>query len=163
MNFRTRLMHIEEILLAVLLLIMSIVTFTQVITRYVFFYSLPWSEELTRYLMIWLTFLGGALAIEKGSHIGVDLLVTIIGEGRRVMQSLLSLSVDAVGLAFSAYFAFSAYSLVARTVMFGQVTPAMRLPMACANASLLVGGVLMCVHFAGRCWDQLRVLVGGEQ
>jgi C4-dicarboxylate transporter DctQ subunit len=48
---------------------------TEVILRYVFSHSLIFTEELSRYLMVWLVFLGSALAIRDGSHIRIGILV----------------------------------------------------------------------------------------
>jgi len=47
----------------------------QVLWRYAFRDALPWTEELARYLFIWITFLGAALAVRDGTHIRVSLLV----------------------------------------------------------------------------------------
>jgi C4-dicarboxylate transporter DctQ subunit len=54
---------------------MTVVTFAQVIARYVFNYSFVWALELVTYLFAWLIFLGMAYGVRVGSHIGVDALV----------------------------------------------------------------------------------------
>lgn len=54
--------------------IVSIVT-TEVILRYVFKHSLIFTEELSRYLMVWIVFLGGALAVRDEAHIRINILV----------------------------------------------------------------------------------------
>jgi C4-dicarboxylate transporter DctQ subunit len=55
-------------------LIVTIVT-TEVILRYVFKHSLIFTEELSRYLMVWIVFLGGALAVRDEAHIRINILV----------------------------------------------------------------------------------------
>lgn len=55
--------------------IMIAITFLQVVFRYVFSAPLPWSEEAARYCFVWIVFLGAALGLERGVHLGVDLLV----------------------------------------------------------------------------------------
>lgn len=55
--------------------LMVVVTLAQVIFRYVIEAPLPWSEELARYCFVWIVFLGGALGLSRGVHLGVDLLV----------------------------------------------------------------------------------------
>jgi C4-dicarboxylate transporter DctQ subunit len=54
--------------------IVTIVT-TEVILRYLFSHSLIFTEELSRYLMVWIVFLGSALAIRDGAHIHINALV----------------------------------------------------------------------------------------
>ncbi|MBU0462064.1 MAG: TRAP transporter small permease [Proteobacteria bacterium] len=53
---------------------MVIVTTTGVISRYGFNSALSWSEELGRYLLVWISFLGATLATYKESHIGISLV-----------------------------------------------------------------------------------------
>jgi C4-dicarboxylate transporter DctQ subunit len=54
--------------------IVTIVT-TEVVLRYVFKHSLIFTEELSRYLMVWIVFLGGALAVRDEAHIRINILV----------------------------------------------------------------------------------------
>jgi len=54
------------------------IMFTQVVFRYVFNNSLSWSEELIRFLFVWLTFLGGALAINNKTHIAVEFFIELL-------------------------------------------------------------------------------------
>ena len=56
----------------VLLISMSVIIIYQVFSRFVLEASLPWSEELTRYLMIWAVFIGASLALRNGALIGVE-------------------------------------------------------------------------------------------
>ncbi len=55
--------------------LMIVVTLAQVIFRYVIESPLPWSEELARYCFVWIVFLGGAIGLSRGVHLGVDLFV----------------------------------------------------------------------------------------
>jgi len=71
--------RLEEGLIAFLLAAMTIVTFVQVIARYVFNYSFSWALELVTYLFAWLIFLGIPYGVRVGSHIGVDALVRKLG------------------------------------------------------------------------------------
>jgi TRAP-type C4-dicarboxylate transport system permease small subunit len=54
--------------------IVTIVT-SEVVLRYVFKHSLIFTEELSRYLMVWIVFLGSALAIRDEAHIRINILV----------------------------------------------------------------------------------------
>jgi TRAP-type C4-dicarboxylate transport system permease small subunit len=53
----------------------TVIVIIQVLLRYIFFYSLSWSEEVARFLMIWVSFLTAGLAVQKGLHIGMESLI----------------------------------------------------------------------------------------
>jgi len=54
---------------------MTLITFVQVVARYVFNYSFVWALELVTFLFAWLIFLGISYGVRVGSHIGIDALV----------------------------------------------------------------------------------------
>jgi C4-dicarboxylate transporter DctQ subunit len=81
----SRLDRIEENLIAVLLGIMTLLTFANVIARYVFNSNIFWALELTVFLFAWLVLLGASYAVKKTAHLGVDALVnTMAPKGRRI-------------------------------------------------------------------------------
>lgn len=71
--------RLEEWLIALLLAVMTCITFTQVVARYIFNYSFVWALELNTFLFAWLIFLGMSYGVRVGSHIGVDALVKTLG------------------------------------------------------------------------------------
>jgi C4-dicarboxylate transporter DctQ subunit len=82
----------EEWFIAAILAVMTTITFTQVIARYIFNYSFVWALELVTYLFAWLIFLGMAYGVRVGTHIGVDALVKTLKPGRaRVAGALAAL------------------------------------------------------------------------
>ncbi len=58
--------------------VMVAVTLAQVIFRYVIAAPLPWSEEMARYCFVWIVFLGGAIGLARGFHLGVDLFANML-------------------------------------------------------------------------------------
>lgn len=75
-----------------MLTVMTIVIFALVITRYLFSYSFPWVEELSRYLMIWMTFLAAGSLMKTDSHIRMDYLYTRLSQRwRKIFDILFSL------------------------------------------------------------------------
>jgi C4-dicarboxylate transporter DctQ subunit len=80
----SRLDRIEENLIAVLLGIMTLLTFANVVARYVFNSNIFWALELTVFMFAWLVLLGASYAVKKTAHLGVDALVnTLAPKGRR--------------------------------------------------------------------------------
>ena len=70
--------RLEEYIVAFLLAAMTLVTFVQVVARYVFNYSFVWAFELTTWLFAGMIFLGISYGIRVGAHIGVDALINIM-------------------------------------------------------------------------------------
>ena len=64
----------EEIVIVAMFALMVAVIFLQVIMRYVFSNSLSWSEELGKFLFVWITWLGISLGERKGEHIKITML-----------------------------------------------------------------------------------------
>lgn len=137
-----RLSKCESVFIGVLLLAMSALAFTQVITRYVFFYSIVWLEELTRYLMIWMTFFGAAMAVEKQDHINIDILPGIFKKHSIDFYPFINLLI----FIFSCISVYYAWLLVSNTAAMGQTTDAMRIPMALVYSGMLVSYLLMAFH-----------------
>lgn len=70
--------RLEEGLIALLLAAMTLVTFAQVVARYIFNYSFVWALELTTFLFGGLIFFGISYGVRVGAHIGVDALVKVL-------------------------------------------------------------------------------------
>ncbi|MBO0902102.1 TRAP transporter small permease [Jiella sonneratiae] len=91
---------------------LAIVVFLQFFTRYVLNDSLGWTEEIARYLLIGVTFIGAISAVRRESHIAVELLYTRLPRGARLG---LQYFVDVVSLAFYATLAWLSVHLAQRT------------------------------------------------
>lgn len=113
----------------------------QVVTRYVLSAPLSWTEELARFLLVWLTFLGSGYLMSRRLHISVDLLVTRLGRrGAAVLDTFATavvVAVSAVMAVAGAVLAHSAGDLLA---------PATKLPLAVVYVAAFVGFALMCAH-----------------
>jgi TRAP-type C4-dicarboxylate transport system permease small subunit len=67
--------RIEAAVIVILVTLLTAVTFAQVTTRYALSDPLIWSEEAARYLFVWVSMIGAALAVREGGHFGLDLLI----------------------------------------------------------------------------------------
>jgi TRAP-type C4-dicarboxylate transport system permease small subunit len=65
-----------EALLALALAVMVVLVFGNVVLRYGFNSGITMSEEVSRWLFIWITFLGAVVALKEHSHLGVDMVVS---------------------------------------------------------------------------------------
>tara|TARA_R110002124_G_scaffold55459_3_gene156763 strand:+ start:1991 stop:2662 length:672 start_codon:yes stop_codon:yes gene_type:complete len=85
----SRLDRIEENLIAILLGIMTLLTFANVIARYVFNSNIFWALELTVFLFAWLVLLGASYAVKKTAHLGVDAIVNTLAPSKRRIAALI--------------------------------------------------------------------------
>ncbi|MEO1019753.1 MAG: TRAP transporter small permease, partial [Pseudomonadota bacterium] len=58
--------------------LIAVILFCAVFWRYVLNDAISWSEEATKYLMVWLTFLGAPIALRHGGHINIDILLKAV-------------------------------------------------------------------------------------
>ncbi|GMV46170.1 MAG: hypothetical protein AMXMBFR66_15680 [Pseudomonadota bacterium] len=77
--FIERICRAIEWLLLTLLAAMVLLVFGNVVLRYAFNSGITLSEELSRWLFVWLTFLGAAVALQENAHLGTDVLVARLG------------------------------------------------------------------------------------
>lgn len=82
--------HIEETLIALLLGLMTAVTFANVIARFVFNSNILWALELTVFAFGWLVLLGASYAVKKHAHLGVDAILNMLAPGPRRIMALAS-------------------------------------------------------------------------
>lgn len=107
----------------ILMAIMAIV-FAQTFTRYVVFYSIPWSEEASRYLYVALTLLGVNLAVTKNQLVNIDLIDHVLSPGARRKLEIVR---QVLALAIASVFFYSSFGML--EIGGFQMSPALRLPM----------------------------------
>ncbi|MCA0921760.1 TRAP transporter small permease [Pseudooceanicola nanhaiensis] len=90
--------RIEETLIALILGLMTLITFANVVARYVFNSNILWGLEATVFLFGWLVLLGASYAVKKNAHLGVDAIVDMCPPHVRRVLSLIAV---AVCIAFS--------------------------------------------------------------
>lgn len=78
------LMRQLEAVIGVILAIMVVLVFGNVVLRYGFNSGIAISEEVSRYLFVWLTFLGAIIAVHEHAHLGVDTLVKALPRGGKL-------------------------------------------------------------------------------
>jgi TRAP-type C4-dicarboxylate transport system permease small subunit len=69
--------------MAAMLALMAVLVFGNVVLRYGFNFGITVSEELARFLFVWLAFIGAILALKEGEHLGVDTLVCSVSLAKR--------------------------------------------------------------------------------
>lgn len=136
--------NIEEYIVIVLLAIMTVVVFWQVVCRFVLKASLPWSEELSRYILVWTTFLGASIGVKRGAHIGVEAFVMILPKNMKVIVKYLGIILSII---FCIVVLNGSLGIIEKQIANHQVSPAMQIPMWYSYAALPVGSLLMAIRF----------------
>lgn len=145
MNVLERLRKSIQFLLVTMTVVMGVVLTAQIVMRYVFNNSLTWSEELARYIYVWICFLGLSLGIMEGDHIRLEAFVNRFPAGGQrlveIFTSLVAFGFFALILPTSFQFAMALQSVP---------SSAMGIPMSWVTLSVPVGLVLAEVALAAR-------------
>ena len=120
---------------------MAMIVAAQVFFRYVLNHSLFWSEELARYLMVWLTFLGAGVAYYRRVHPGIDVLTRRLF---RKHQRRLEILIHAVSLSF--FSILIVYGIRFAWFVRLQFSPALSIPKWIVFAVIPVSGAILAVH-----------------
>ena len=129
--------------LILLLAAMALIIFTNVALRYLTSQSIEWAEEVSRHMMIWLTFLGAGPVLRYGGHIAVENLQDALPRKAAVALRML---VATLLFAFFIFMIWYGWLYMGRTMF--QLTAATQVPFAYIYAAMPVGGLLLVIHWA---------------
>lgn len=134
------LMRRLEAVIGVILALMVILVFGNVVLRYGFNSGITVSEEVSRYLFIWLTFIGAVIAMHEHAHLGVDSLLRVLPRKGKLFCVVVSdlLMLAAVGLLFHG-------SWTQTVINMSTKSPVSEVPLALIYVAGLVASVMMGV------------------
>lgn len=144
--------HPEDWIAIVLFWSLAIIVFLQFFTRYVMNDSFAWTEEIARYGLMWVVFIGGAVVTRKNSHIAVELLSNVMKPGQ--LRTALLACVDLVKLGFMGLLAYFSVTIIER--MHHQRMTVFDLPMSVVYGGVLLGCFLMFGRQAVMTWQNAR-------
>ncbi|MEH0022994.1 MAG: TRAP transporter small permease [Desulfobacter sp.] len=137
-------------ILALIMTAMLVVVSAQVWYRFVLNNPLAWSEELARYLFVWISFLGSAVGVRMRVHLGIDLIDKILTSGgRKVMTVLVNLLIQ-IFLVVVILWGIK----ILKVVQF-QKSASMGIPMTWPYLAVPVGSGLMLLNSLRLTWDVL--------
>jgi len=135
--------RLVEWVMAALLAAMTLLVGVQIAGRFVFDYSILWSDELARFLLIWISFLGMSIGVRRGAHPGIDSLVRALPpRGARIVAG----AALVLSLLFFAVMVLYGGVLVLRT--WPQRSVALEIRMGIPYLAVPVSGFLMFLHAA---------------
>ena len=132
--------QINRFLLFLTIVAMTVFITLQIIFR-VFFTALSWTEELSRYLLVWSSFIGATVAFKKGAHISITFLLDIFSPRNRKILCTLSMLLMAIFFLVSIWYGFLLIKLQAL-----QTSPAIGLKMRYIYTIIPVSFLTMLVH-----------------
>lgn len=147
-----------ELVLSVLMIAMAIIVLWQVFTRFVLHDSSTWSEEAARFLMVWVAFLGGAVGIKYGVHIGLDLFYRWIKSDR--IRLVIELFSHIACIVFACIWIVQGYLFVLEGFL--QRSPALLIPMGVVYAVIPFSGIVVIINSIDLIVRRIAVRVYGK-
>ena len=149
--------RIEEVFIVAMLAVSVLVIFYQVVMRYCFNASPAWTEELARFLFVWMSWLGVSLTQKKGEHICIE-LVTGKMKGKTLAITLIVAYVVTIAIcAVLVRYGYVVMELVLRTK---QTSSALKFPMWIVFAACPFSCALMIMRLLAQIKKQVLVLLG---
>ncbi len=140
---------LDKVTLTILILL-NLIVGLQVFSRYILNYSLFWSEELARYLFIWLVFLSAAMVLRQDRHIQVSAFVDMLPAPMKRAVVLLG-DVLMLGFVLVVFVEGIRLANMVRTVL----TAAMEISWSFVYLGIILGMGLMLLALLGSLWARL--------
>jgi TRAP-type C4-dicarboxylate transport system permease small subunit len=136
--------RLEDAAVGLILLAATYVLFQGVVLRYAFNYAFSWTEEVVRYSIVWLVFLGGSIAARRGAHIAMDIVVVYLPSRAKLFLMGIATAITCV---FTLIMTYYGVLLTWSIWSYRQLSPAAEIPMALPFAAIPVGCALMTIRF----------------
>ncbi|GAB7386970.1 hypothetical protein BSNK01_08060 [Bacillaceae bacterium] len=133
----------------ILLIALCVISALQVFFRYVLNNSLSWSEELSRFIFVWITFLGAALAVKEKMHVRFDLLTNSLGYR---VRRYFYLFIDLLISIFLIVLCVQGVQFSLRALKNNLISPAMQLPLEVVYSIVAIGALVMLINHLYVTW-----------
>lgn len=153
MQLRSIVNRLEEGILALLLAFMTLLTFIQVVLRYVFNTGMVWSLEATTYSFAALVLVGMSYGVRTQTHIAVDLFTRKMPRKARQYVGLLAI---AACVAYALLMLYGSSVFVSRLFTLGNLARDVPLPKWLLTATMPLGFTLLAYRFLEVAWQMLR-------
>jgi len=131
----------NESLVVVLMMAMTSLVLLNVVTRYGFRFSFAWAEELSRFLMIWVVYIGAGLALRSGNHVAFEYAQSLLPPRVVVwLRALVAVGILAF-LGFLAYYGWEFSQLTMR-----QRSPALGIQRGVVGLAVPIGAAVLGMH-----------------
>ena len=140
-RFERLLVAANRAIIFTMMAVMATLVFVNVVTRYVFNFSIIWAEEVSQYLMIWIAYLGAGLALREGRHVAVEMLQDRlpVALGRRLRMAVGGLALAFLGVVTVLGFQFAVF-------VWSQETPVLNISLGIPSLAIPLGAMLFALH-----------------
>lgn len=157
MSLRVRLKNVLMFLLSILMALLVICTAIQVVFRYVLNMPLYWSDELARYLFIWIVFIGSAVAVENRAHLSLDFFYQKMP---RLMRAIATAVIGLVACPFLLVVIITGVKLMGVTK--DQPSAMMGIPMSIPYLAVPTGATLMVIYLAVTTIEDVKRILSSD-
>jgi len=160
MDLRKIIKHSDEYLIGWILCISTVMAFYETTMRYIVGSSTIWSEEINRYLLIFITLVGASVVLKKDGHVRMTILYEFFGKGK---QNYLNLIVQLIVFFYSSLITYLSFAYVYGSYSDGyrSTTPLM-VYLWIPQLSLCVGWVLMTLRSLELIWSIINEIRNTE-
>jgi TRAP-type C4-dicarboxylate transport system permease small subunit len=141
-SFDRRFLAVNRALVIALLAAMAVMVFANVALRFLTDHSILWTEEASRYAMVWLTFIGAGPVLRYGAHIGIDTLERALPRHASIVRATI------FGLLAIFFTVMIVVGIRYSTLTWAQTTPVLEIPIGAVYLAMPIGFALMLVHLA---------------
>ncbi|MEW5423302.1 TRAP transporter small permease [Amorphus sp. 3PC139-8] len=157
-RFRSYFRNVEIDIAAVCLFLFIALSAAQVVSRYFLNSPLPWVEEVSAIILIWMTFIGSAWLVRKDQHVRVELLDEICGQRVRLVMHTVY---DTISIVFLLLLAVGGYQLI-DNMRFDR-TPALQIPYSYIVVIVPITALLMAAYFLWGIFVRFRAQFSGNE
>lgn len=140
-RFEHVLVRANRAIVVIMMSVMATLVFINVITRYIFNFSIIWAEEVSQYLMVWIAYLGAGLAIRQGRHVAIDMFQDRL---RAPLGRALRAATAGMILVFLAVLTVLGFQFVAFAWV--QETPVLNISLGIPYLAVPIGAMLFVLH-----------------
>ncbi len=139
--FEWLLVTLNRWIVIAMMAVMVTLVFVNVVCRYILNFSIIWAEEVSQYLMVWVTFLGAGLALRQGRHVAIEMLQDRLpSRARRMTRHLVALLLILfMGILTVLGFQFARFA-------WDQETPVLNIPLGIPYMAVPIGALLLGIH-----------------
>ncbi|MCP5208146.1 MAG: TRAP transporter small permease [Hahellaceae bacterium] len=141
---------LEESIICLLLVTMTLMVFIEVILRFCFNTGLMWVGEATLYTAAWFVLFGASYGIKVGAHIGVDAFVKLLPNTPRKIAAIIAVLLC---LFYCGLFLYGGWIYLSKMKMIGIEMDDMPIPKWIAMSILFIGFVLLVIRFLTLLWN----------
>ncbi|MGM0602046.1 MAG: TRAP transporter small permease [Bacillota bacterium] len=134
------------------LIIITIVTFAQVVSRYVFNFPIPWAMDIIRLSFVYLIFLGTAIGVREEGHLNIDVLINLLPINKKIVNIL----INTVTLAFISFLSYQGFVWINSST--SQGTPYLGIDMDYMYFAIPFTGIFMVYYLIKQIYRELAEL-----